>query len=427
MSELPETENHTQKSKKLPQFVAVLLATIASFSIGTYLSWTSPALPLYNKNGTLFISDQEGSWICALLPAGAIVGTVPAGILADKFGRKKTICILSVLLLTCWLPISFAQTVNWIYLGRFVAGVSSGAVSVVIPIYASEIADDSIRGALGTIFQLQITIGILYAYISGLIGDVIGMSMFCAAIPALLLMVCPLLPESPVWLIREGRKEEAHYAIRKLRGQYYRTDDELNKLENNLTSQGDRVTFLDLIQYKKALIITLGLMVFQQLSGVNTLIFYAEKIFKTAGSSLSSTISSVIVGIVQVIATYFSTILIDRTGRKFLLFVSASVMSICMFTLSGYFHFQNEHDVSKFAWIPLLSFAVFIIIFSVGFGPIPWLMVGELFTNNAKRYGRHYGDILVLCYIWYDKFVWDLVCHYNGSRDQRENHRGGTN
>ncbi|XP_071627976.1 facilitated trehalose transporter Tret1-like [Temnothorax longispinosus] len=380
-----ERSSRERPTSKCAQYVGVLVATLAAFSIGTYLSWTSSALPLYNTNDTLPVSDQEGSWISSLVPLGAIPTAIPAGILADRFGRKRTIWATTVPLFLCWYIIGFARSKIWIFLARFIAGAACGAASVVVPMFASEIAEQSIRGLLGTIFQLQITAGILFAYATAFTDNLHVIAILCSVAPALLLISFLFVPESPAWLVMRGRKNEANDVLKHYRGVRYDTETELARFELQASEMRQaRPNILHLRNYQKATCITLGLMFFQQLSGVNTLIFYAKIIFDHAGSTLSSSTSSVIVGIVQVIATYFSTILIERTGRKLLLFISASVMAVCMFTLSGYFRFQSSHDLSSFSWIPLLSFAVFIVIFSIGFGPIPWLMVGELFTSNVK-------------------------------------------
>lgn len=380
-----EESSRGRPTSKCAQYVGVLVATLAAFSIGTYLSWTSSALPLYNTNGTLPVSDQEGSWISSLVPLGAIPTAIPAGMLADRFGRKKTIWATTVLLFLCWYIIGFARSKIWIFLARFIAGAACGAASVVVPMFTSEIAEQSIRGLLGTVFQLQITAGILFAYATAFTDSLHVIAILCSVAPALLLISFPFIPESPVWLVMQGRKNEANDVLKHFRGVHYNIEMELARLELQASETREaRPNIFDLRNYRRATCITLGLMFFQQLSGVNTLIFYAKRIFDDAGSTLSSSTSSVVIGVVQVIATYFSTIMIERAGRKLLLFISASVMAVSMFTLSGYFHFQSSHDVSNVSWIPLLSFAAFIVIFSIGFGPIPWLMVGELFTSKMK-------------------------------------------
>lgn len=381
-----EESTYEGPTSKYAQYAGVFAATLAAFSIGTYLSWTSSALPLYNKNDTLSVSDQEASWISSLVPLGAIPITIPAGILADKFGRKRTIWAITVPLFLCWYIIGFARSKIWIFLGRFVAGAASGAASVVVPMFTSEIVEQSIRGLLGTIFQLQITAGILFAYATAFTDSLHVIAILCSVVPALLLISFPFIPESPAWLVMQGRKNDANDVLKHFRGAHYRTETELTRLELQASEMREaKASIFHLRNYQKMTWITLGLIIFQQLSGVNALIFYAKRIFDDADSILNSSISSMIVGVVQVVATYYSPILIERSNKKLLLFISMSVMATCMFILSGYFHFQNSHDVSNVSWIPLLSFAVFIMIFNIGLGPIPWLMVDNLFTNNVKR------------------------------------------
>ncbi|XP_011871999.1 PREDICTED: facilitated trehalose transporter Tret1-like [Vollenhovia emeryi] len=380
-----ERSSRERPTTKCAQYVGALVATLAAFSIGTYLSWTSSALPLYNANDTLPVSDQEGSWISSLVPLGAIPTAIPAGMLADRFGRKRTIWATTVPLFFCWYIIGFARSKIWIFLARFVAGAACGAASVVVPMFTSEIAEQSIRGLLGTIFQLQITAGILFAYATAFTDSLHVIAILCSVAPALLLISFPFVPESPAWLVMQGRKNEASDVLKHFRGARYNTETELATLELRASEMREaRPNISDLKKYQRATCVTIGLMFIQQLAGVNALIFYAKRILDDAGSILNSSTSSVIVGVVQVIATYFSTIMIERAGRKLLLFISASVMAVSMFTLSGYFHFQNSHDLTSFSWIPLLSFAAFIVIFSIGFGPIPWLMVGELFASKVR-------------------------------------------
>lgn len=373
-------------TSKFAQYAGVFATTLPAFSIGTYLSWTSSALPLYNRNNTLSVSDQEGSWISSLVPLGAIPIIIPAGILADKFGRKRTIWAITVSLFLCWYIIGFARSKIWIFLGRFVAGAASGAASVVVPMFASEIVEQSIRGLHGTIFQLQITAGILFAYTTAFTDSLHVIAILCSVVPALLLISFPFIPESPVWLVMQGRKNEANDMLKHFRGGHYRTEMELTRLELQASETREaNASIFDLRNYQKTTCITLGLMVFQQFSGVNALIFYAKRIFDDAGSILNSSVSSVIVGVVQIVATYYSTNLIKRADKKLLLFIGLSVMAACMFILSGYFHFQNSYDVRGISWIPLLSLVVFIMTFSISFGPIPRMMVDNLFTSNVRR------------------------------------------
>lgn len=135
---------------------------------------------------------------------------------------------------------------------------------------------------------------------------------------------------------------------------------------------------------KKALIIALALMTFQQLSGINAVIFYSNNIFESAGSNLDPTISAIIIGVVQVIATFVSILLVDKAGRRILLLLSDFIMGVSLCVLGVYFFMKSTTDVSGIGFLPLLSVVVFIVMFSLGFGPIPWMMVGELFAPEVK-------------------------------------------
>ncbi|XP_043265743.1 facilitated trehalose transporter Tret1-like [Colletes gigas] len=373
---MPENDDRTrdQPVDRLPRYILLLLATLSAFSIGTYLAWGSSALPILNKIDRLAVTEQESSWICASVPLGAIVGSLPARIIADKIGRKKSILLNSLVLSLCWFVIGFARSKLWIFLSRVVAGAACGASSIVVPIYISEIADDSIRESLWTIFQFQIALGVLFAYVTGFSDSFLVIALLCALVPGVLSIATYPIPESPVWLTSKGRRREADEIAKRFGGGQC-----LDKEDTWRTG-----TVLELRNHAWATIIALGLMIFQQLSGVNALVFYATTIFEHVGFPLSWTISAFIVGLTYVIATLLSTTIVDRMGRKLSLFFGMTTMAICMFVLSGYFRLQKTHDVSSFSWLPFLSLAIFFAGYSVGCGSIPWIIVDKIFPNDVK-------------------------------------------
>lgn len=381
---------HNVQAKKFPQYLAAILATLAAMVGGSFMAWTSTALPLLQEPGSVpLITNEEGSWIGSLLNLGAFVGALPAGLVADRIGRRATLCYLALPLMASWLLIAFSGSVAQLFAGRFLGGFAIGAVSVAAPTYIAELSESSIRGALGTLFQLQITVGILFGYLAGLVGDQQVLSLICCALPVIFLVTFFWMPESPVFLLSKNRKDDAKRALQWFRGRGYDVEDELTKMQDTIQeAQRNKASLGDLLSSRgtvTALIVSLGLMTFQQMSGVNAVIFYSGKIFEASGSSMSPTTASIVIGVVQVLATYVSTLLIDRAGRRILLLISSSVMSVCISILGLYFYLQTqEYDVSSISWLPLGSVAIFIIVFSVGFGPIPWIMFGELFPGNVK-------------------------------------------
>lgn len=180
----------------------MLLACLMALSVGTTLAWTSPVLPQLSKESSwLVITTEEGSWIGSLLALGAILGAVPSGPMADKFGRKRTLLLLAAPFLLSWVIIIFASKLWLIYVARFIVGAAVGAACVVVPTYISEIAETSTRGTLGAMFQLFITVGILLAFILGAVMNYTAFAIVCGLVNVGFLAAFVWMPESPVWLV----------------------------------------------------------------------------------------------------------------------------------------------------------------------------------------------------------------------------------
>ncbi|XP_071445144.1 facilitated trehalose transporter Tret1-like [Hetaerina americana] len=393
-----QEENRTPGStpgKKMPQFLAAGAATLVALSGGCALAWTSPALSLLKApDSRLAITDDQGSWVGAILPLGAIVGALPSGSLADRFGRKMFQLSLAPPFVVSWLMIAFAKSVGVLYAARFLSGLATGASCVVAPMYIAEIAENSVRGTLSAFFQLMITVGILVVYILGTVENYDVLSWTCFTLPILFFAAFFWMPETPKYLLSKGKREEARKSLAWLRG---RPDvgEELAAMHTLVEEESiaqKNTSFKDIISSKtnvKAFFICLGILMFQQLSGVNAVIFYTGTIFKAAGSGLPPTVSPVIVGVVQTVFTVVAAGLVDRAGRRVLLILSSVVMAICLAALGVYFKIRGtglepSEEAKHIGWLPLLSLAVFIIVFSLGFGPIPWALIGEFFAPNVK-------------------------------------------
>ncbi|XP_031844763.1 facilitated trehalose transporter Tret1-like [Nomia melanderi] len=358
---------------KRSQCTLVMLVGLANFSTGTYLAWPAIASPIFDQNG--YPTNNQGtSWVRASVALGAIIGSLPAGTIAGRISRKRSILISSLLLSSCWFVIGFARGKLWLFLARFVAGLSCGVSSILIPLYLSEIMVDCVKISLRTMLQLATALGVLFTYSVEFTNSLTTIVLLCALAPGFLSIATQSIPESPVWLIRQNRQTAAqeiltHYGGRRL------SEQEISR---------ESVPISELWKHRKATIIALGMMMFQQLSGMNTLISYATTIFRYIRFPLSPTSCSIIVGLTYVIATLSSESLIDRTKRKLLLFLSLSIMSVSMFVLSGYFRLQKTEDVSNFTWLPFLSFIIYVAAFGVGCGPIPWILIEKIFPEDVK-------------------------------------------
>lgn len=386
-------------ARKLPQYIAALAAALGPLASGTMLGWSSPVVfKIIQSNNTDYdfdVSDLQGDWISSLTNLGGAVICFPIGLIMDVLGRRKAMLLLVIPFVIGWFLISFATNVAMLMAGRFLTGVGAGGFSVAVPAYVSEITEDSIRGSVGSFFFLMVTIGILYAYVVGSYTSVFIFNITCTLIPIIFGLIFFFMPETPYFLVSKGKDAEAKAALRRLRGSSYDIDDELNVLQKTAElARNNPISFRKAITKKsaiKAVMICYALMFFQQLSGINAVLFNSSSIFGSAASSLSPAVSSIIIGSIQVVMTFTSSLVVDRLGRRILLLFSALVMCICTVILGVFFFLQDVHGadssiITSITWLPLVSLSLFIIAFSLGFGPIPWMMAGELCLIDIKGF-----------------------------------------
>ncbi|XP_013134551.1 PREDICTED: facilitated trehalose transporter Tret1 isoform X1 [Papilio polytes] len=399
VSQAALVEPRGEGGRKLPQYIAALTATLGALAAGSMLGWSSPVIfKITQANSTDYnfeVSQSQGDWVSSLINLGAAAVCFPIGLIMDALGRKKTMLCLVAPFTLGWLLITFATNVGMLMAGRIVTGIAGGAFCVTAPAYTSEIAQDSIRGTLGSYFQLMITVGILFSYVVGSYTSVFVFNILCTIIPIIFGIVFFFMPESPNFLVVKGRNDEAKDALIRLRGRNYDVDTELNTLINKAEeAKNNPVSFLSAITKKtalKAILICYALMLFQQLSGINAVIFNTSAIFASAGAAIPSAIATIIIGVIQVVATFVSSLVVDKLGRRVLLLFSALVMCVCSTALGVFFFMQGVHGaessvVQAMSWLPLLSLSLFIIAFSLGFGPIPWMMAGELCLIDIKAF-----------------------------------------
>uniref|UniRef100_U5EQL0 Facilitated trehalose transporter Tret1 n=1 Tax=Corethrella appendiculata TaxID=1370023 RepID=U5EQL0_9DIPT len=383
-----------ETGRKLPQYIAALAATGGALAAGTVLGWTSPAKTqlVDNKEYGFEVSGEDFSWIGSVMTLGAACVCIPIGLMMNAIGRWLTMLLLVIPFTIGWALIIWAQHVSMFMVGRVFLGIAGGAFCVTAPMYIGEIAQSEIRGTLGTFFQLMVTIGILFVYAVGAGVNVFILSIICGIIPLVFGLIFYFMPESPHYLVAKQRNEEATKALKWLRGSHYDEKSELEEIKREHEKiREEKITLVEAFAKKttiRALIVSIGLMFFQQLSGINAVIFYTTDIFGAANTGIDPEIATIIVGVIQVIATFVSTLVVDKAGRRILLLLSDSVMAISTIILGVYFYLKdsNPDNVANIGWLPIVCLCVFIIMFSIGFGPVPWLMMGELFATNVKNY-----------------------------------------
>lgn len=378
--------------KKLPQYLASIAATLGALAAGMVLGWSSPA----GKDGVNLIeqygiqmSPEAFSWIGSLTTLGAGAICIPIGILADLIGRRMSMLLMVIPFCIGWLLIIFSESVIMFYFGRFITGVSSGAFCVAAPLYTAEIAENSIRGTVGSFFQLMLTIGILLTYILGTFLTIKQLSIVSAIVPLIFFGIFFFMPETPFYYLQKGNEDAARKSFIKLRGSHYDVESELQAQREIVEeNKRNRVSFSVAIQStaaKKGFVIAYGLMLFQQMSGVNSIIFYSSSIFTLAGSTIPPNEASIIVGAVQVIAVFLSTLVVDRLGRRILLLSSIITLFVTTLVMGIYFYcIENTNVFDNAKWFAIIPLCIFLIMFNFGFGPLPWTMMAEIFAPEVK-------------------------------------------
>ncbi|XP_046344784.2 solute carrier family 2, facilitated glucose transporter member 8-like [Haliotis rufescens] len=362
-----------------------LIACLGALCFGYVIGYSSPAIPSMIKSGVL--NKQNAGWFGSLMTVGAILGGPSGGYCIEKFGRRKSLIIATVPFLLGWVAMLTSSTLTYLYAGRFLTGFSSGLVTVCVPVYIAEISTKSMRGVLGSCTQLFITVGILLAYACGLHFDWRGLALIGAIQAVTALVMSFFIPETPRWLLGRNQKAEAIQALKALRDSHMDVQEECRDIEEGLDPQEDFAwsEFLQKPELSRPLFIALTVFVFQQLSGINAVMFYTVSIFETAIPDLAHG-ATVAVGAIQVVATFAACLLMDRAGRRKLLIIAGLIMSATLFMFGLYYKLQASNSLNSTmkTWLPVCSLMIYIVGFSLGWGPIPMLVMSEIFPSRAR-------------------------------------------
>lgn len=369
------------------RFVTVVswISALAGLLFGYDTGVISGAI-LFVKTDFSLSTFQEEVVVAAVL-VGAIIGAVAGGKLADRFGRRSVLTQVGILFIIGAIGTGLAPTPTWLAIGRVVVGIAIGVASFTAPLYISEVSPPQVRGKLVSLNQLMITIGIVVSYLAdyGLSGARAWRWMFgVAAVPALILVIGLIfVPESPRWLMSRGLTERAREILKRIR-QSSSVDAELAEIEQSLQKQEGGLREIFSAAVRPALVVGIGLAIFQQFTGINTVIYYAPTIFQFAGfpSASVAILATAGVGVVNVALTIVALRLLDRAGRRPLLLYGLIGMILSLAILG--FAFLSPSLSSAIAWIAVISLAVYVACFAIGLGPVFWLMISEIYPLRVR-------------------------------------------
>ena len=318
-NEIPKiTATKSKNTKEIKRIKIILAAGLTVSQGGMALAWSSTTVEYLKGNFSLLenVTESESSWISSLMPLGATIGSIPAGSLANLFGRKIAIGVTITPCLISWIILIFARSVPWIYVARFLGGIGSGAAGVLVPVYIGEIAEPSLRGAMGSFFPFFFSLGIVFSYIAGAYLEYQTFNIACCLTLVPFIACISLMPETPMWLVNQGRKLEASRVLKILRGSNYDVNREiatlLEEAEEIKSRKGGIRDLAGTLAGRRALRTCLGLMWFQQMCGIDAVLFYTVSIFKDAGSTIDPYVATIIIGLIEVLMAVVVGMTIDR-------------------------------------------------------------------------------------------------------------------
>ncbi|UOE51100.1 sugar porter family MFS transporter [Mucilaginibacter sp. SMC90] len=379
-------------------YLVCLVAALGGFLFGFDTAVISGTVNLVRHDFNLNAVTEGWFVSCALL--GCIVGVAASGALSDKYGRKIVLILSAVLFLASALGCMWSGSFTALIVFRLIGGLGIGVASMVSPLYISEFAPSRYRGMMVSLYQLALTVGIVVAYFANayllsnaggnfsgaglklILSDQVWRAMLgLGALPAAIFLLSLLaVPESPRWLLLKKRVSEAKAILIRIDG-IKAAENEMAAFQAGQDRQ-DEQGFKELLRpvYRRPLLIGLLLPLFSQLCGINAVIYYGPKILEQAGFALNNALGGqVTIGLVNVVFTFVAIFTIDRWGRKPLLFAGVGG-AVAALILIGILFFAG---VTSGPWI-LAGILIFIACFAFSFGPVCWVVVGEIFPGAVR-------------------------------------------
>ncbi|KAF5285556.1 hypothetical protein FQR65_LT13190 [Abscondita terminalis] len=378
------------------QYVAVLSSSLMSACSNMISTWNSPAIVKLTSGESpisVTLNNDQASWVASISLLGFIVGAIAAGPLLNQFGPKRMLLFAAFPIFVTWIVIAFTKSVTVLIVMRCISGIGDGFVIAVLPLYVGEVSDKDIRGGLTTAISIMTSLGGAFVLSIGPFVSYTALTLICAAVPLLFVIIFIFLPESPYFLCRKGKIEESKQTLKRLLQSTVSEDiinERMAEIELTVITQRKTKSYLkDIVftrNFRKAILLLLGAKFVLQFSGMTALKSYLQTIIDSSDSVISPEASSIIFGLVQLPSILLAAILMDKLGRKPLYVISTIGCATALITAGTYFFLEktNLQIITNLRWLPTLCLTSYLIIAPIGINAIPFVLMSEVFATEAK-------------------------------------------
>ncbi|XP_045455847.1 facilitated trehalose transporter Tret1-like [Melitaea cinxia] len=396
-----------QNGTRINQYLFAIILTIPLLNFGMIQGWLSPMISVLRSPqgpAPYPYTSTDISWVTSVTYISAIIFGAPMGYLTDRYGRKVMTLITTFSLILYW-QIKLLCLEPWaLILARAIAGIPCSACYIVLPIYLKEISDIDLRGALGSLLILNRNIGYLASYVFADLLQVSTMLWMGLLVPTVVFFLLLIMPETPEFLVKQGKVDEAKTVLAWLRGvtvvdhSLEQEIDNIVKVEKQTkadTKSVWRIILKDKATFK-AFIITLVIKITQQFDGYLIVLIFAGFVFERASESVTLPVSPnkqvMMIGVVQLLGSTVATCIVEKTGRKLLLVTTSFAVGVGMLLLSAWFYLT---DIGYWlpGWLPVFAMCLCIFADAAGFQPISYIIITDLFTFQLRGTVSSFANI----------------------------------
>nr|XP_022912034.1 facilitated trehalose transporter Tret1-like [Onthophagus taurus]XP_022912035.1 facilitated trehalose transporter Tret1-like [Onthophagus taurus] len=368
--------------------IAAICAHSVSISIGICQGYSAILIPqLLNSTESIKIDLEQASWLASFGAITNPIGSILSGLIAEWFGRKISIQFSSIPFIIGWICVSLSENIHILYIGRLITGIAAGMATASYT-YVSEISTASTRGTFQALGPVSASFGILLTYSLGYFFHWKITSLLSIIFALFTLITVHFLPESPSFLYKKKKKDSTKKSLFWFRRNLILVQDEYNRFEEyNLNKNQDKFSLRYYFSKEttKPFLILLILFLLQEASGIYAILFYSVNFFKDAKIDIDEFISSIIVGLIRFVMSILGAILINKFNRKSLCLISSFGMALSMFVILGYLKYlELTKTKNTFTIIPLICVLANVFFSMIGMLPIPWILVGELFSIRVR-------------------------------------------